>query len=734
VTDIRAQLLAAFEVEHREHLDAIREAMAEPARADLREVFRRAHSLKGAARAVDLPVIEDLAHRLEDLFARVREGGLELAASVGVVHQILDALEAQAAAARTGETAPDLAPAQAALDRLLARGPIASSPAPEAPAQAAAAAAEDPAGHPERAEFLRVDNAAIGRLTQAMHQVAGDLQVLDAAPGETRALDTEARRLETLWRALRVRATGGREAALVSEFETALRGLTRTADALARRQTRAVWALGQSVQGMRDEVEAIALTPAESVLGDLGRMVRDLARETGVEVDVRITGLQTPAERRVLQALRSPIIQLLRNALSHGAEPATRRQALGKPERLTIGLELAGRGGRLQVRVFDDGAGPDLARLEQSAIAAGRIEARKPGEPPRSPEEILGLAFEPGLSAAASVDRLSGRGMGLSVVAEAARDLGATVRLASRQPWGAEVVLSAPISTSRQSVILAETRDGLYAVPSFGVRRLLRLDVTQLETVNDTPTARIEIDGSDVVVPVAPLNALLSRTGSPIPVTGGFVQALLMARGDRYVAAAVDAVQDVREGLIQRLDATPLDPALVLGALFLSDETPAAVLNPDALVERWLRDERALAAAGIGLAAAADEAATEQVRTVLVVDDSITTRTLEKSILEAQGYRVLLAVDGLDALGVLRSGEAVIDLVVADIEMPRMDGFSLLQAIKADAGLAALPVILMTSREAPEDVRRGMELGAEAYITKQKFDQRELLATIGRVL
>jgi two-component system chemotaxis sensor kinase CheA len=154
------------------------------------------------------------------------------------------------------------------------------------------------------------------------------------------------------------------------------------------------------------------------------------------------------------------------------------------------------------------------------------------------------------------------------------------------------------------------------------------------------------------------------------------------------------------------------------------------VLSPERLIDHWVRNESRLAAAGLGLATEAEQ----QARTILVVDDSITTRTLEKSILEAQGYQVLLSVDGIDALNVLRSGEAIIDLVIADVEMPRMDGFSLLQAIKTDPRLSALPVILMTSRADPEDVRKGLDLGASAYITKQKFDQRELLATIGQVL
>jgi two-component system chemotaxis sensor kinase CheA len=328
---------------------------------------------------------------------------------------------------------------------------------------------------------------------------------------------------------------------------------------------------------------------------------------------------------------------------------------------------------------------------------------------------------------------LSGRGMGLSIVAEGVRALGGSVRLEPATPYGAQVVLSAPLTTSRRSLIQVEVDGAVYALPGSGGARLLRLRADALESVEGHPAARIDIDGVDVVVPIAPLTALLSSTPSSIPTDAGVVLAVLISRGDRHLAIAVSSLTNVLPAMVQTMAIAGVEPSLSLGVAVLDDETPAVVLNPDALMDRWLRDHRRLAGGGLGVAehTVADA---RTARTVLVVDDSITTRTLEKSILEAQGYRVLLAVDGLDALNTLRSGNAVIDLVVADIEMPRMDGFALLQAIKADAALSGLPVILMTSRAAPEDVRRGMDLGAEAYVIKQKFDQRELLATIGRVL
>lgn len=701
--DIRRQLLAAFDLEHREHLQAIRQAMSAAAEADTREIFRRAHSLKGAARAVDMPQVEERAHALESLCAELMDGARTLdETTIEALGALLDAVEDAVAAAY----APPLQPPQPE-----------EAPRPAEPAD-------------EAVELVRIDVDAVAALSRAMQTLSGDVLDQGAIDEDLRRLAADARRLERDWRESR---TGAGAAARARDFEQGLKILSRALADLSVRRVRAGWALDQGLRDLRGRVEHISQAPAEAVFGGFAPMVREIARDAGMAVDVRVSGLDVRADRRVLQALKDPVMHLLRNAVSHGRESAEARAAAGKPERLTVVLSVAAASGRLRIEVADDGPGPDLARLEAAAIDKGLLPARAGDVPAPTPEELLALAFQPGVSTAAGVDRLAGRGIGLSVVAEAVRRLHGDLRLSAGRPWGARVVLSAPLSAARQSLLFVEVQGRQAALPSLGVRRLLRLDATALETVEGHPAARIAIDGDDVIVPMVPLSALLSGAAAEVPVHAGAVAAVLLSHGRRHVALAVDALCDVRTALVEDLDGEDLDADLIVGAVQLDDQAPALALDPDALVRRWLRDQRALAAGGLGLAEAAD-APPETVRTILVVDDSITTRTLEKSILEAQGYRVLLAVDGLDALNLLRSGQAMVDLMVADIEMPRMDGFSLLQAVKADASLAATPVILMTSRADPADVRRGLDLGAEAYITKQKFDQRELLATIGQLL
>ena len=750
--DIRKQLLAAFDVEHREHLHAIREALdnAEAGNVDLTDVFRRAHSLKGAARAVELPQVEEVAHHLEALFSRLldEQRGLD-ARTVAAVRQSLDTIEDLVAEidAPTAMTSPE--PALAALGRALAHEtapasqpltPREESPAPLRPE--VSGASDQGSG-----SYLRVAADQMEQLSSSMHQLLAEIQADEAIAEDLHQIERDVRGLRRSWDLLQrqVKSAGSAQyvpdptsrgaAAFTSrlrDFDQDLKGLFRTISSLSRDRRRSAWTIEQAARQVRDDVDRVSLVSADTVFGNFGPMVREIAREEGRDVHVRTIGLDIQADRRVLQALKDPVMHLLRNAVSHGLDPTDERAKTGKPERGEITLELSSRGGRLAVSIRDDGRGPDLARIENVAVERGLLPARAPGERMPMTDQLLSLVFAPGFSTATAVDRLSGRGMGLSVVAEAARKLHGSVLLHPRFPWGTEAFLSVPFTAARQPLLLAEAEGRTFGFPTYGIERLLRLRADALENVEGRPAARIEIGGQDVVVPVVALAALTGSPNAQIPIENASVKAVLVKHGVRYCAFAVNAFEDVRTMLVSDVDAIGVSD-LVSGTVMLENEMPALVLSPELLVEHWTRHESRVAATGLGLVEWGDRTE-KHTTTILVVDDSITTRTLEKSILEAQGYRVLLSVDGLDALNVLRSGETIVDVVIADVEMPRMDGFGLLQAVKTDPRLSATPVILMTSRADPADIRRGLDLGASAYITKQNFDQRELLATIGQVL
>jgi two-component system, chemotaxis family, sensor kinase CheA len=715
VADIREQLLAAFDVEHREHVDALRAALARvragDAHVDVRELLRRAHSLKGAARAVDARGIEDAAHDAEQLLADVHERGEQLRThDAARIAALLDDIERHAATLYGRDAAQH-----------------------DGEQHAAPHAAHEPAH-----EVLRVSAAQVQRLTAAMHDVAAHLDALDAdvlRDLHVRA-DALARYLEhhdaqqSAHQSAPQAAQGIAQgiAQVMQQAVQQARALSRTLAHTMRAQKEAAQNSINAANRLREEIERVAMAPVSSVFAGLDVMLRDLAGEAGRQVEVRLEGMDVQADRQLLQSLRDPVIHLLRNAIAHGIETPLERIAAGKPETGEIGLKVQTRAGRVELSVFDDGRGPNLEQIEDVAVQRGLISPRKPGELPPPADRLLALAFEPGFSTASSVDRVSGRGMGLSVVAEAARRGGGGAYMRHRLPWGTEVVISAPLSAARQPVLLAHQGERIYGLPTRAVERVLHMKREELERLDGREVIKLHEGGNQIMVPTVSLGQIAGSVGTAGEDTE-LVNIAVLRQGDLRLGVRVDAFSDVRTATVTALTHPDIDD-LVQGAMQLEQDAVAIVLNPEALMRRHSRNQH-----GPVRAAAPAARKREQVRrTILVVDDSVTTRTLQKNILEAAGFKVLLAVDGVDALERLQTATSPVDLIVADVEMPQMDGFQLLAALKADSRFSKTPVIMMTSRAAPEDVRRGMELGAEAYLVKQTFEQKELLSTIGQLM
>ncbi len=710
IRDLRQELLAAFDAEYRDHLSAIRSGLAGARRgeaADLRDIFRRLHSLKGAARAVDLPAVEALAHDLEAQMASVLEAGSGLdRGRIATIEAALDVVETTIEAAL---------------------GVDAATPESAAPEETATG-------------YLRVEAGQVTDLVIAMTQLTQAVERQDGLGSRVLEIERAAHRAR---RALEPLLHQVNAPVPLSGIASALAAATRDAAVLRHDLRETSWALDEALRRLREDVDRISLVPAETVFGPMARMVRELARDEGVEVEPDFTGLGLQADRRVLQALKDPVLQLLRNAVSHGSERPDRRRARGQSPATRISLGLRSGGGRLTLTVTDDGPGPDLEAIRRRAEDRGLLNAAAAAA--ATPARLMALVFEPGFSTRADVGQLSGRGMGLSIVAEAARGLDGSVRMsraAAAAPRGGRgggtlVEITVPLSVARQTALLLAFGGDVVALPAAAVQRLLRVPVAAIEPLGGQMSVRTHGPASSRTAPVAVLAELLGMGGGALPVHEGHVKLAVIRGGavGQPLALAVDRFQDVRRFLSHSAEIVGLDAELVAGFVMIESERPAPLLSPDGLVARWAQ-RGGWAGEVAPDSALPDDAAA--VRTILVADDSITSRTLEKSILEAHGYRVFTAVDGLEALEVLRThrgqGADMIDMVLADIEMPRMDGFTLLQAMKGDPELAGIPVIIMTSREAPADVRRGLDLGAAAYIAKQTFDQQDLLGAIGRLL
>jgi two-component system chemotaxis sensor kinase CheA len=332
------------------------------------------------------------------------------------------------------------------------------------------------------------------------------------------------------------------------------------------------------------------------------------------------------------------------------------------------------------------------------------------------------LAFHAGLSTARSVTDLSGRGMGLSVVQEAVRRLQGEVSLRRREGGGTAVHISVPLSISTHRLLLVSHGSQTFGIPIHAVERLHRIKRQSVETREGRPVVIL----NDQAAPLFTLSHLMGLEESSSFAKTDMLLLMVIGSKTRRIAVAVEAFLGESDSVVQDLGpAAPRDNK-ISGGILLEDGGMAFVLNPDALFETPIQPSLPF------LSQPSEPAKRESAHSILVVDDSITTRTLEKSILEAHGYRVSIAIDGLDALARLRAEKP--DLVVSDIQMPRMDGFELLEAMKGDPALSRIPVIVVTSLERREDQERGLALGADAYIVKRRFDQAELLATVRQIL
>ncbi|MGE5546061.1 MAG: response regulator [Solirubrobacterales bacterium] len=773
---IRERLLAAFQVEYREHLEAIRKLLDELAKrtegsgiAQLDETFRRAHSLKGAARAVDLPQVETLAHKLETLFARVRSGHLKLEPDIlSLVGRALDAIEDVVAALAAGEVAPDPVETVSAIEAMLAAGggseepatrkpaappkpaPVvpreieAAIPAPAAPVSPKPALRPEPRTEVEPApaaspvvaeETVRVRAVHLDRLLRTSNELLTETMNQRAVTEQLIEVDRRLADADKQWR--RVRKLAVSIARTLDDPERSIQ-LERQADALeaqfrfvsrqtrgARRmQQRTGWTLRQLGGELQAEVRDARMVPAESVFGGFRKMVRDIARDFGKQVEVQVSGLDVEADRLVLQGLKDPVMHLLRNALAHGVELPEERAAAGKPVTARVGLRFSVADGRLAVVVEDDGRGIDYGAVRHKAIEQGLFNAEEADE--LNHQTLIDLIFDPGFSTSRAVDDLSGRGMGLSVVRETVTTMNGTVEVYARQDLGdgpgTRFHMSVPLSVTSQRLFLVGCQGHVYGLPTEGVDRLYRVPAEAVNTVEGKSVVYL----GDQQLPLLSLAHLLALGETSVTVSRNVVPLMVLKNGDRRVGVAVDEFVAIREGLVKDIGVPSAVGTMVAGGMIMEDGSVALVLNPFEIVETFRKS------GSIRVLTTVEKPAEQKIPVILVVDDSLTTRTLEKSILEAHGYHVRLAVDGLEALNRLRAEH--FDLVISDVQMPRLDGFGLLQAIKGDKALKKVPVILVTSLEAREDRERGLALGADAYVVKRKFDQKELLETVGQIL
>jgi two-component system chemotaxis sensor kinase CheA len=456
------------------------------------------------------------------------------------------------------------------------------------------------------------------------------------------------------------------------------------------------------------------MIPVMSLAPRLRRAVRDLARETGKEVRFETRGEDAEIDRGVLERLADPLLHLVRNAVDHGVESPDERRLHGKPAEGTIRLHAMQLGSEVVIAVSDDGRGIDVGRVRE---AAGRTD-RSAVE--MDDEAALYLIFRSGLTTASKVTGVSGRGVGLDAVRASLNAVRGRIEVRSDPGIGTEFRIAVPITMATLRCLVIKAAGQAYAIPLHSVRAVLPHQPSA--TVGGR--AMTMLDGRPVQI-----SSLASVLGTGNGTAGPSV---VLAGLTRSHAFTVDDLVDQRDVVVKGLgELVPRLPA-VAGAGVQPDGSILLVLEAAGLIERARRmdnGDRSLEAAGGG---EHDEAPQQHAASILVVDDALTVRELQRSIFENAGYRVRVAVNGEEALVAI--SEERPDLVLTDVQMPRMDGFELTEAIRKQPTLASMPVIILTSRGSDEDRRRGLECGADGYIVKSGFDQSALLSAVERLL
>ncbi|MDO9108425.1 MAG: hybrid sensor histidine kinase/response regulator, partial [Coriobacteriia bacterium] len=468
-------------------------------------------------------------------------------------------------------------------------------------------------------------------------------------------------------------------------------------------------------QGMR-----LRMLPVSTVFQAFPRAVRDLAHSFKKDVELVIEGGDTELDKKVLEEINDPLVHIMRNAVDHGIESPEERIAAGKSPSGTIRMAARQEGDHIVIEVSDDGAGIDPERVKAAAVRKGYISEAEANS--MSPREAIYLIFEKGFSTNAIITEISGRGVGMDVVREfIVEKLKGSLDVQSELGQGSSFRLTIPLTLAIIRALMLRVGDQVYAMPTASIAETMRI----------APTEIMKVEGREVIrrqrrtIPLVPLGDILGVThslheGAKIPI------ATISFSGHR-MGFMVDALVGEQQIVIKPLGTHLLKVDNVAGVTILGAGEVVPILNiPDLMA-----NARHRAGQRTGGQVAVKEHSGP--RKILICEDSFTTRELERSIFEAAGYEVEVAMDGAMGLAKLREGLEV-DAVVSDVQMPNMTGFELTRAIKSDAGLRDIPVIIVTSLERDEEKAEGIDAGADAYITKSVFNQDTLLDTVERLI
>lgn len=719
------QLMATFQIELEERLQTITDGLLALEKKGkkkgnvediIEEISRAAHNIKGAARGLGIASIGDIVHHIESLFSSIKEK--KTAISAEIIDVALASVDAIRSASQSFATNSALSfDLQGLLDQLkcfetstdaVAKKPTNTTnkneeaqPKPKPATKEAASAYHN---NTTEHESIRIPVDQIEKVSVLIEQMQINKIGIEEGYKSLIALASLSKQL------IKGRHTKGEDWVEIDEKLQQIYKIMRPNMA----------ELGSINNALQEEMARLRLVPASSLLRYLERYVRDLALELHKEIELEISGAQVKLDKMILDGLKDPIIHILRNAMDHGIENIDVRHEKGKPACAKIHLDIIDEGNQIVINISDDGAGIDVQKIGSLALKRKLITEEELDN--MTQDEILEFIFRPEFSTKEIITTLSGRGIGLDVVKSNVADLKGSVSFETEKDQGTIFHLHLPLTLSSDFGLTIRSGGQLFVIP---VSAVLHVMMIRWEDI-------YEVEGNQIVlfdqkpVPLRILSDVLSLKKQE-PGLKHWLPIVIMKKGWNTIALLVEEILGECEIVIKPLQAPLAHVPCVSGGTLFGNGEIIIVLNPEDLIKRAF-------AGYLGRLKDGGEGSYEAPpkHHILLVDDSITTRTLEKNILESNDYKVTAAVDGAEAWDLLQKQD--FSLIITDIQMPKMDGFELTERIKKSSKYQDIPVIIVTSLGSDEQKKHGIDVGANAYIVKHDFESTELLDIVGQLV
>lgn len=710
-----AKLRATFKVEAEEHIKVLSDGLialeTQPDIQNQRElietIFREAHSLKGGARAVNLVEIQDICQSMENVLSAWKAEKIHpspelfttLYATIDIVKNFITL---------SGSPQPEMSKRIPGLIEIL--GKLSDGKPVSEQTAATLAQTEQPSQTSSNAT-IRVSTQKLDKLFQQVEETLIIKLTASQRVAAMKEMQNELKKWEK-------RFGNGHQ-----EF---IKSFSENLDMLTKATAQDYRVIAGMVDTLLDDTKKVLMQPFSTLTEIFPRMVRDLSHSLGKEVAFHVSGSDIDIDRRILEELKDPITHLLRNSLDHGIELPEQREKSGKKKEGTISISATQiSGNSMEIVISDDGAGVDPAKVKESALKQGAISSSDADT--LTEQEIISLIFHSGVTTSPIITDLSGRGLGMGIVTEKVEKLGGQLFLESKKGVGTtfRIVLPVSLATFRGIHVRVSERD--FIIPTHYVRRVIRIKPEEIKTIEGKET--IFTDQKTIsYVHLCDLLDMPRKTPDKDLKANEKRLVVIVKAAETLAAIGVDSILCEQEVFVKSLGKQLQRVRNFTAATVTEWGKVIPILDPYDLIKSLLREN---IVKNTTAAPSGDKSILSK-KTIIIAEDSLTARTLLKNILDTAGYTVKTAVDGAEAFSLLKTEHA--DLLLSDVEMPRMNGFELTRKVRGNEKLKDLPIVLCTSRGSKEDREQGIEAGANAYMDKSSFAQSNLLDIIQKLV